>query len=106
MSNITTVLPNQYGGFYEVGRSFTASRWSTIFRIYQSIWQNTGKCSVRTLAKEAKCSKDSAHKAIVLFQMGITQMPGKKRGHNKVGIGTMKCLKLHHHAFFILTVQE
>ena len=26
-------------------------------------------------------------------------MPGKKRGHNKVGIGTMKCLKLHHHAF-------
>lgn len=97
-SNIT-VLPNQYGGFYEVGKAFTDSRWSSIVKTYTTICQNTGSCSVRTLAKEAKCSKDSAHKAIVLCKRGMSKMPRRKRGHNKVGIGTLVGLKIQHHAF-------
>ena len=99
MDSKITVLPNQYGGFYEVGRAFTDSRWSSIVKTYTTICQNTGSCSVRTLAKEAKCSKDSAHKAIVLCKRGMSKMPRKKRGHNKVGIGTLVGLKIQHHAF-------
>ena len=99
MSSLPTVLPNKYGGYYEEGKSFTASRWSEILRIYWTTWQNYGKCSVRTLAKEAKCSKSSAQKCIIMCQRGMTTMPCKKRGHNKVGIGTLINLKVHHHAF-------
>ena len=99
MNHSSTVLPNQYGGFYELGTSFTDSRWSSIMKTYSTICQNSGNCSVRTLAKEAKCSKASAHKVIVLCRRGMSTMPKKKRGHNKSGIGTLIDLKIHHHIF-------
>ena len=99
MNNTTVVLPNQYGGFYEVSKAFTDSRWSAIVDTYNAICQISGSCTVRTLAKEAKCSKDAAHKAIGLCKRGMSKMPRKKRGHRKVGIGSLIQLKIYHHAF-------
>ena len=93
MNHSSTVLPNQYGGFYELGTSFTDSRWSSIMKTYSTICQNSGNCSVHTLAKEAKCSKASAQ-VIVLCRRGMSAMPKKKRGHNKLGIGTLTDLKI------------
>ena len=99
MSRLPTVLPNQYGGYYEVGKSFNDSKWYNILSVYITTCQNSGNCSIRTLAKKAKCSKDSAHKCIKMFRRGMSRMPCKKRGHNKVGIGSLVNLKIHHHAF-------
>ena len=99
MSNKKTVLQNQYGGLYQEGKAFNASQWCTILDKYLTTRQIYGKCSVRTLAKKAKVSKDSAHKCIKMFEKGMSTMPEKKRGHNKRGIGMLSGFKIQHHAF-------
>ena len=55
--------------------------------------------SVRTLAKEAAISNDSAHRIIKLQRKGMHSMPVSKRGHGWTGIGSMKQLSIDHHCF-------
>ena len=99
MSNVNTVYMNSNGGYYEHGSSFTQSKWRSVLQVYYAILEKNGKCTVRTLAKEAGVSNDSAHRIIKLQKSGMHSMPVSKRGHGKRGIGTMKQLNIEHHTY-------
>ena len=99
MSRVSTVSMNTNGGYYEHGSAFTQSKWQSILEVYYRVLEKKGKCSVRTLAKEAAVSNDSAHRIIKLQKAGMSFMPVSKRGHGRKGIGTIKQLSMDHHCY-------
>ena len=99
MSRVKTVCMNSNGGYYEHGTAFTQSKWLSILEVYYRVLETSGNCNVRTLAKEAAISNDSAHRIIKLQREGMHSMPVSKRGHGRTGIGSMKQLSIDHHCF-------
>ena len=94
-----TVSTNSNGGYYECGTAFSQSKWKSILDTYYHLLEKHGKCSIRTLAKEALISTSSAQKIIKLHQAGMQSMPVSKKGHGRTGMGSLHGLTLEHHLY-------
>ena len=73
-----TLSINSNGGYYECGTAFLQSKWKSIIDTYYRLLEKDGKCSIRTLAKEAFISTSSAQKIIKLQQVGMNSVPVSK----------------------------
>ena len=94
-----TLSINSNGGYFECGTTFLQSKWKSILDTYYHLLEKHGKCSIRTLAKEALISTSSAQKIIKLHQAGMQSMPVSKKGHGRSGTGSLYGLRLEHHLY-------
>ena len=51
-----TLSMNSNGGYFESSTAFSQSKWKSILDTYYRLLEKDGKCSIRTLAKEALIS--------------------------------------------------
>ena len=94
-----TLSINSNGGYFECGTAFLQSKWKSILDTYYRLLEKDGKCSIRTLAKEALISTSSAQKIIKLQQIGMNSVPVSKKGHGRSGTGSLLGLTIEHHLY-------
>ena len=94
-----TLSMNSNGGYFESGTAFSQSKWKSIIDTYYHLLEKDGKCSIRTLAKEACISTSSAQKIIKLQQIGMNSVPVSKKGHGRSGTGSLSGLTVEHHLY-------
>ena len=106
MSESFIVSRNSNSGFFENGKSFSASKWKAIADIYWREVEESGHCTVRTLAKKACISEGSAAKAIRTASSGASVPIKSDRGHKKKGPGSIKYFGTEHHKFLYALYQK
>ena len=94
-----TLSINSNGGYFECGTAFSQSKWKSIIDTYNRLLEKDGKCSIRTLAKEALISTSSAQKIIKLQHIGMNHVPVSKKGHGRSGTGSILGLTTEHHLY-------
>ena len=94
-----TVSTNSNGGYYECGTAFSQSKWKSILDTYYHLLEKHGKCSIRTLVKEALISTSSAQKIIKLQQIGMNSVPVSKKVHDESGTGSLLGLTVEYHLY-------
>ena len=99
MSNNPIICVNEYGGVYENGSAFSKAKWVFIIIMYERIVREDGSCTVRRLARSCGISRQSSHKAIDYYKIGIIVPPIRQQGHGRTGVGSLYGLKMVHHAY-------
>ena len=99
MANTAIIRINEYGGYYEVGRACSKAQWVAIIVKYDKCVLQYGSCSIRRLAAACQISRQSAHKAIDCYKIGVIVPPMLPQGHGRVGVGSMYGMDMMHHAF-------
>ena len=97
MKTTKHIKTNQNGGCYINGKAYTELEWFRIVSIYEKMIENGTKCTVRSLAESAKCSRNSASRAIQFYKAGEIALP--VQGTHKRGVGSLKRLTFIHHRY-------
>ena len=99
MNDSNPIRVNARGGIFDNGRSFTKAKWYEVVLVYEKILSVKGKCTGRMLAAGAKISLASANKAMIYYDIGMIIPPISKRGHCRLGVGSLSGLRMKHHMF-------
>ena len=75
MANNPIINVNEYGGVYEHGRAWTKAHWVSIIIRYEKIVREHGSCTIRHLAQSCGISRQSSHKAIDYYKIGVIVPP-------------------------------
>ena len=84
---------------YEHVRAWTKAQWVSIIIWYEKIVQEHGSCTIRRLAQSCGISRQSSHKAIDYYRIGVIVPPIRPQGHRRTGVGSLYGLKMVHHIY-------